>query len=82
MKLASYLKKFGHSQIDFANATGLRQGTVSRLAAGLFTPSCQTMNAIYTATRGAVTPNDFIISKPIKRKTNDAPYKRRRTAAR
>jgi hypothetical protein len=40
------------------------------------------MNAIYTATRGAVTPNDFIILKPIKRKTDDAPCKRRRAAAR
>jgi hypothetical protein len=68
MKLARYLKKYRVSQTVFAMCVGVSQAAISRLAAELFTPSRRTMNAIYMATGGEVTPNDFIIGRRLPKR--------------
>lgn len=43
-----------------AERTGISEASISRLRKGLQVPSASAMEAIYKATGGRVTPNDFL----------------------
>ncbi len=60
MKLASYLKTEKVKQVDFAGKIGVARETVNRWARGSLTPSSVQLKAIYVATGGKVTANDFM----------------------
>lgn len=57
--LARYLSNNGIRQSDFAARIGCTQPAVARYVNGLRIPDRDTMQRIFDATNGAVTPNDF-----------------------
>lgn len=59
MKLTEYLEQPGRTASSLAQATNVAVSTITRAAKGEAVPSPQLMEAIYRATDGAVTPNDF-----------------------
>lgn len=59
MKLTDWLKLQGLSNDEFAAMIDTTATSVYRYAEGLRIPNEETMGKIYTATKGAVTPNDF-----------------------
>lgn len=63
MTLSDYLKSAGTTQAEFAAATGYTQAAVSGWSNGAM-PDKAALAAIYSATRGAVTANDFAGQKP------------------
>jgi transcriptional regulator with XRE-family HTH domain len=60
MKLREWLKKNGITQDQFAADNGIGQSTLSMLCTGARRPSLKMMGRIAAATRGEVTPNDFL----------------------
>ena len=59
MDLQTYISLKGMSQEQFAQRIGVKQKAVSRYAAGERVPHPKIMSDIYSATDGAVEPNDF-----------------------
>ena len=59
MDLQTYISLKGMSQEQFAQRIGVKQKSVSRYAAGERVPHPKIMSDIYSATNGAVEPNDF-----------------------
>ena len=59
MDLQTYISLKGMSQEQFAQRIGVKQKSVSRYAAGERVPHPKIMADIYSATNGAVEPNDF-----------------------
>ena len=59
MKLASYITANGLTDTTFAKLIGRTQSTVSRIRRGVAMPDHETALAVYQATNGAVSPNDF-----------------------
>lgn len=59
MKIDEFLKKECLKQEVFAEKIGVTQGALSRYVNGVRLPPPSIMRAIYVATRGVVTPNDF-----------------------
>jgi hypothetical protein len=60
MRLADYLRDHSLSYSEFARRIGTRHArTVERHAKGLQRPNDALMAAIFEATSGSVTPNDF-----------------------
>lgn len=60
MTLADYLSQPNRTATDLALATKSAVSTITRAARGELMPSRDLMLAIYEATEGAVTPNDFV----------------------
>lgn len=60
MKLKDFLAREGMTAAEFAHRIEMSEGTVSLLARDLTWPSRQTAQRILKATRGAVTPGDFL----------------------
>lgn len=60
MKLAEYLSDNGLTQTAFAAKIEAAQVEISRFATGDRLPPWHKMLKIYKATKGAVTPNDFL----------------------
>lgn len=58
--LALYLARSGLRQADLAERVGVQQGTISRLASGLLTPSLDLAFAIERATDGAVPASAWV----------------------
>lgn len=63
MKLQTYLDREKLTVTAFAKAANLEVVTAWRVAKGKVIPSPATMRAIATATNGAVTPNDFVMTE-------------------
>ena len=67
MKLKEYLKHNKYTQENFVadlqTKTGVQipQGTLSKYVLGTRIPNTTTMRAIFDATAGAVSPNDFYL---------------------
>jgi len=59
MDLQTYISLKGMSQEQVAQRIGVKQKSVSRYAAGERVPHPKIMSDIYSATDGAVEPNDF-----------------------
>ena len=59
MDLQTYISLKGMSQEQFAQRIGVKQKSVSRYAAGERVPHPKIMSDSYSATNGAVEPNDF-----------------------
>jgi len=59
MTLKDYLKLEGNNASKLAEATNVAVSTITRAAEGTTIPSRKLMEEIFTATDGAVTPNDF-----------------------
>jgi DNA-binding transcriptional regulator YdaS (Cro superfamily) len=59
MKLKQYLKQEQMTPFAFAKKHGLRDQSVYRYINGERIPDEATMEIIYRATKGQVTPNDF-----------------------
>lgn len=60
MTLAEFLKENGETASAFASRTGISQPYVSRLISGERFPHREVIEAIWKATGGKVTANDFI----------------------
>ena len=60
MNLRTWLEQNDVSVGAFAERIGRHRTTVQRLARGEVLPNHATARAIFAATAGAVTPNDFI----------------------
>ena len=72
MKLASYIASSGMTDTTFAKLIGRAHSTVSRIRRGVAMPDPDTMTAIFIATNGAVSPNDFF-DLPTAPDANHAP---------
>ena len=59
MRLSRYIKKNDLSFAKFADLIEVEPRSVARYAQGTRIPAPKVMEAIYTATEGVVTPNDF-----------------------
>lgn len=59
-KLREYRIEAGISQQAFADAVGVRKGTISRIENGTRVPSFSLLSRIVAQTNGRVTPNDFL----------------------
>jgi transcriptional regulator with XRE-family HTH domain len=59
MKLSDYLAANGIGDADFADRIGVNRSTVSRLRRTNQKPTGETLEAIFRATDGAVSANDF-----------------------
>lgn len=64
MTLAKFLEKEGLTQAAFGRRVGMTQQVVSAWVAGILIPRRRAMERIVEATKGAVTPNDFLRSTP------------------
>lgn len=60
MKLSYWLRLEGNSARDLASRVETTEATISRLRNGHAQPSMELAERIFTATGGAVTPNDFL----------------------
>src|SRR5690606_2466552 len=60
MKLADWLESNNLTASAFAEQLGVSVSTVTRCMNGQRRPEWQTLDAIYKATGGQVTPNDFL----------------------
>lgn len=63
-KLNAYIEATGISGVELANRLGTSEATVSRLRKGLQKPSLALLERLAWATKGLVTPNDFIAPRP------------------
>jgi transcriptional regulator with XRE-family HTH domain len=63
MKLADYLSQSKITPAAFAAEIGVTRKAVDYWLAGKRLPRIEQLQAIATASKGAVTPNDFIISQ-------------------
>lgn len=64
MKLSAYLVERGLTNAEFAKIAQLSEGTISLLRRGEIWMSRQTAERIVRATKGKVTPNDFLTGMP------------------
>lgn len=60
MKLDAYIRQTGTTEQALARLVGCSQGTINKLRNGKINPSLDLLNAVFRATNGAVTPNDFL----------------------
>lgn len=60
MKLDAYIRQTGTTEQAIARLVGRSQGTINKLRNGKINPSLDLLNAVFRATNGAVTPNDFL----------------------
>lgn len=60
MKLSRYLETHRTSPAEFARRLGMPASTITRLLAGERSPGLALLQTIHVATRGSVTPNDFL----------------------
>ncbi len=63
MKLADYLAQKKIRRSAFAEMVGVSPTIVTHWCSGQAWPSADTAERIYRATRGAVTPNDFLAER-------------------
>lgn len=63
-KLQTFLDENGLTQRDFADRIGATQGAVARWVNGRRFPSPAVLRAIFAATGGQVTANDFLAEEP------------------
>ena len=63
MKLDAYLKREQITPSEFATRMGKPASTVTRLLNGERSATMDLLEAIHLASRGAVTPNDFLPSQ-------------------
>lgn len=59
MTLDEYLRQQGETGFDFARRIDVHASTVSRMRRGVTHPERRTIEAIFKATGGRVTANDF-----------------------
>lgn len=59
MKLAAYLSQNGIDEISFASTLGVSAKAIRHWVSGNRTPRREQMQKIISATKGAVSPNDF-----------------------
>lgn len=69
MKLSAWLTKHGVTDTAFGRQIGKSHSTVARLKRGEIRPTIETIEAIYDATKGDVTPHDFMVA-PQGRRNN------------
>ena len=62
MKLDDYLRLNGLTGPKFAMQIGVDPATVYRIRSGSVLPHKKTIQAIWNATNGQVSPNDFLIA--------------------
>lgn len=62
MRLDDYLQSRGLTNAEFAKLVQLSEGTISLLCRGEIWMSRETAEKLVRATRGKVTPNDFLSS--------------------
>lgn len=62
MTLDDYLTDTGQTEAAFAARIGASQQTVNRLRRGLRSPSVAMQGRIHRASKGAVTPNDWLLT--------------------
>ncbi len=60
MQLGDYLESEGITAAEFAKRIDRSEATVSRIVRGVNRPDWGTMQKIHLATKGKVTPNDFL----------------------
>lgn len=60
MTLAQYLEKNQLTYSGFAESIGVDRETVRRWALGLRDPDLTALRTLHRATKGKVTPNDFL----------------------
>jgi transcriptional regulator with XRE-family HTH domain len=60
MRLRDWMNRNGMKQDQFARETGIGQSTLSQFCTGARRPSLKMMGRIAAATRGEVTPNDWL----------------------
>lgn len=61
MKLREYLDATQTRAAQFAEILGVADNTVRRWMNGARTPTPDQMRAVYAATKGLVTPNDWVL---------------------
>lgn len=66
MKLDDYLHLNGLTGAKFAEQIGVDPATVYRIRSGKVLPHRKTLQAIWDATKGLVSPNDFLIAPEVK----------------
>lgn len=64
MRLIDYRKRRGLTQAELAGILGLSQAAVARYENGTRFPQRDELDAIYRATDGDVTANDFVGHEP------------------
>ena len=64
MKLDEVIREKGTTEQAIADATGYSQATINRLRNGKLNPTLELLDAVFKATNGAVTPNDFLDIDP------------------
>lgn len=64
MTLHDWLSKHDIADAEFAKTLGVVRFTVWRYRKGIAMPDRDTLNAIFEATSGAVTANDFVHAAP------------------
>ncbi len=62
MHIATYMRLHGISDADLAELVRCNRATISRVRRGVMPPSLSLASRIADATKGSVTPNDFIAS--------------------
>lgn len=64
MHIAIYMRLHGISDATLADKVGCNRATISRVRRGVMPPSLSLASRIADATKGAVTPNDFLPGQP------------------
>jgi transcriptional regulator with XRE-family HTH domain len=64
MRLSDYLQETNTSCSVFAGRIGTSAVTVTRYLAGTRTPRRDVLQRIANVTKGAVTPDDFLLAEP------------------
>ena len=65
MKLAKYLSLSGLREAEFASRIGMSAKAVRHWVIGDRTPRQEQMQKIFSASEGAVTPNDFLLDPQV-----------------
>ena len=60
MTLKQYLAIRGNTGVALALAIGVTSATISRWASGVHQPAVKSLRLLHVATKGKVTPNDFL----------------------
>lgn len=66
MKLETFLHKHKISRTDFAQAIGVTEASICRYISAQRMPRLSVLSKITAATKGEVTPNDFVEQQPAK----------------
>jgi transcriptional regulator with XRE-family HTH domain len=59
MTLSEFIKTSGQSEQQFAKLTGMSHSQINRLRRGVSRPSMDSINAIFKASDGQVSPADW-----------------------